>query len=95
MDVVVSDLPSHTMHVKLDTLLSASRRLTSSIELEALLRVIVTTITELLSCVDPRAAKPFVAVNCVSLSDHFLESELFGHEKGVRRTSLVSVSRWV
>jgi Nif-specific regulatory protein len=30
----------------------------------------------------PRAAKPFVAVNCSTLSQELLASELFGHERG-------------
>ena len=29
-----------------------------------------------------RAAEPFLAINCSSLNDELLESELFGHEKG-------------
>ena len=46
----------------------------------------------------PRAEKPFVALNCASIPDTLIESELFGHEKGaftdasVMRQGLVEIA---
>ena len=38
-------------------------------------------VAELIHAQSPRAARPFVEVNCASLASTMLDSELFGHEK--------------
>jgi transcriptional regulator with GAF, ATPase, and Fis domain len=52
-----------------------------------------------LHAASPRAGKPFVAINCASLSENLLESELFGHEQGaftgavMRKTGKLEVAQ--
>jgi DNA-binding NtrC family response regulator len=39
-------------------------------------------IAKLIHAASPRRAAPFVSINCAGLSTSFLDTELFGHEKG-------------
>jgi len=38
-------------------------------------------LAEIIHCLSPRAQKPFVRINCASLSPTLFEAELFGHER--------------
>ena len=39
----------------------------------------------------PRRNRPFIAINCAAIPETLIESEIFGHEKGVFTGALESV----
>lgn len=39
-------------------------------------------VSDIIRALSPRAAAPFVKVNCAAIPEHLFENELFGHEKG-------------
>ncbi|MFO0556614.1 MAG: sigma-54-dependent Fis family transcriptional regulator [Polyangiales bacterium] len=51
-----------------------------------------TEVARALHASSPRAAKPFVAVNCAAIPEALFESELFGAEKGAHSTATRRIS---
>jgi DNA-binding NtrC family response regulator len=49
-------------------------------------------IAQAIHAIGPRALRPFVPINCATLPDGLIESELFGHERGAF-TGAVAASR--
>ncbi|AOF82462.1 AAA domain family protein [Methyloversatilis sp. RAC08] len=90
-----ADLISHS--ARMNTLLDEARLIAAS-DASVLIRGQSGTGKELLARAihraSPRAAAPFVAINCGAIPEALLESELFGHERGaftgatVRHTGL-------
>jgi DNA-binding NtrC family response regulator len=74
-----------SVRAKLDTILDTFRRLGKNLPpalIEGETGTGKTALARWLHTNGPRAAKPFISVNCAALPESLVESELFGHERG-------------